>query len=219
MSEMSSMASNNMPSMPSVPLMSASPSFSCNSIGSIPDSESNSCTGRMLPPASTASPSPISTSAQWESGAKSPLQPSEPNSRTTGVMPAFNTAAIVVATTGRTPVRPEASVFRRSVISARTTSRSTGAPTPAACERMRERCNWARCSTDTYRFASAPKPVETPYTGSEDATSASMWARDVAIAASAESESCTCSPCRAIEMTSWAVMPRSLMITLFAIFR
>ena len=173
-SSMSAIAMINIPSMPSVPLISARPSFSCNSTGVMPAALSNSGTGRCIPSAPTASPSPINTSAQCASGAKSPLQPSEPNSRTTGVIPAFNNAAIVWAMTGRTPVRPDASVLSRSVMRARTTSRSTGSPTPAACERINDRCNCARCSTDTYLLASAPKPVETPYTGVDDATSASI---------------------------------------------
>ena len=33
---------------------------------------------------------------------------------------------------------------------------------PAACERTRLRCNWARCSTGMCRVANAPKPVDTP---------------------------------------------------------
>ena len=42
----------------------------------------------------------------------------------------------LAAISARTPVRPVASVERRSSISARTTSRSTSAPEPAACERI-----------------------------------------------------------------------------------
>ncbi len=60
------------------------------------------------------------------------------------------------------PVWPVARVRSRSSISARTTSRSTSAPVPAACERIRERCSCSRCSVGMWRVASAPKPVETP---------------------------------------------------------
>jgi hypothetical protein len=81
-------------------------------------------------------------------------------------MPALSRAAIVSATTGRMPVRPLASVLSRRNMSARTTSRSTGAPMPAACERMSERCSCARRSGEMCRVASAPKPVEMPYFGS-----------------------------------------------------
>ena len=49
-----------------------------------------------------------------------------------------------------------------SSIRPRTTSRSTSAPVPAACERISERCSWARCSGGMCLVASAPKPVEMP---------------------------------------------------------
>ena len=44
----------------------------------------------------------------------------------------------------RTPVRPVARVEIRSSIRARTTSRSTSGPEPAACERIRLRCSRVR---------------------------------------------------------------------------
>ena len=104
----------------------------------------------------------MSVRAQCESGARSPEQPSEPYSWTTGVMPAFSTSAMVCATSGRTPVCPEQTVLSRRNISARTTSRSTRGPMPAACERTMLRCSWARSSGLMCRVARAPKPVETP---------------------------------------------------------
>jgi hypothetical protein len=85
------------------------------------------------------SPSPIATSAQWASGARSPEQPSEPYSRTTGVMPGVQDRRVRLAVSRRTPVRPVMSVERRSSMRARTTSRSTSAPEPAACERHEAR--------------------------------------------------------------------------------
>lgn len=94
----------SMPSMPSVPLSSASPSFSRSSTGVMPCSASSSAAGRTVPSGPSASPSPIRASAQWLSGARSPEQPSEPYSCTTGVIPAFSTSATVCATSGRTPV-------------------------------------------------------------------------------------------------------------------
>ena len=115
-----------------------------------------------MPAASRTGPSPIKASAQCASGARSPEQPSEPYSCTIGVMPADSSAAYVVATTGRTPVRPVASVESRSSISARTTSRSTSSPEPAACERISPRCSASRFSTGMCSVASAPKPVDTP---------------------------------------------------------
>jgi len=107
-------------------------------------------------------PSPVAASAQCASGARSPEQPSDPYSRTTGVIRALSMAAYVRATCSRTPVRPVASVDSRSRSMARTTSVSTSGPEPAACERIRLRCSWARSSTGMCLVASAPKPVETP---------------------------------------------------------
>ena len=77
-------------------------------------------------------------------------------------MPWLSIAAMSCAVSSRTPVCPVASVERRSSISARTTSRSTSGPDPAACERTSERCSWARISVGMCRVASAPKPVEMP---------------------------------------------------------
>ncbi len=158
----SARAMTSMPSMPSVPLRRARPSFSFSTTGWIPASASSSPAGRTTPSGPSASPSPIRVSAQCESGARSPEQPSEPYSWTTGVMPALSTSAIVCATDGRTPVCPEATVFRRRNIRARTTSRSTRGPMPAACERTMLRCSWARSSGLMCREARAPKPVDTP---------------------------------------------------------
>ena len=148
--------------MPSVPLTSARPSLAVSVTGSMPASASASAAGRRRPSRSCTSPSPISASAQWASGARSPLAPSEPCSGTTGVTPAFSSAAIVSATSGRAPVRPVASVRRRRKSIARTTSRSTGGPMPAACERTSERWSSSRRSGGMRVVASEPKPVETP---------------------------------------------------------
>ena len=79
-----------MPSMPSVPLISAKPSLASSSIGLMPAAASAEAVSISTPFASWTRPSPISAKAQCESGAKSPLQPSEPNSGTTGVIPAFS---------------------------------------------------------------------------------------------------------------------------------
>ena len=160
-----------------------------------------------MPSGPSASPSPISTWAQCASGARSPEQPSEPYSCTTGVMPALSSAAMVSTTTGRTPVRPEASVFIRRNISARTTSRSTRGPIPAACERTRLRCNWARSSGLMWRTASAPKPVDTPYTGSGLAARASITSRARATPSIASGAVSTRAPSRATASTSSAATP------------
>ena len=155
-------ASTNIPNIPSVPLISASPSFSSSTTGTIPAAANARPAGCNSPTASRTSPSPIAASAQCASGARSPEQPSDPNSRTTGVIPADNIAAYTRAVSSRTPVRPVASVDRRSNINARTTSRSTSGPDPAACDRTRLRCNWPRSSTGMCRVANAPNPVDTP---------------------------------------------------------
>ncbi len=110
----------------------------------MPASSSASAAGRRSPSASRTSPSPISASAQWASGARSPEQPRLPNSGTTGVMPAVSSAASVSAVSTRMPVCPVARVDSRSSIIARTTSRSTSGPAPAACERMSDRWSCAR---------------------------------------------------------------------------
>jgi hypothetical protein len=104
----------------------------------------------------------MTASAACASGARSPEQPSEPNSRTTGVMPAFSSPAYGLRRRGRTPVRPVISVRSRSSIRPRTTSASTSSPELAACERIRLRCSWVREAAGMCREASAPKPVETP---------------------------------------------------------
>ena len=148
--------------MPSVPLMRARPSFSARVTGANPASARAWAAGRRRPPASRASPSPIRTSATWASGAKSPEQPSEPNSCTTGVTWALMSAAYAWAVDARTPDTPEHRLPRRDTIIARTTSTSTSAPTPAAWLRISERCRSRRCSGEMKVVANAPKPVDNP---------------------------------------------------------
>ena len=92
-SSRSASASTSVPSIPSVPLMSARPSFSSSTTGSMPAAASASAAGTRAPVESMTSPSPISASAHAASGARSPEQPSDPYSCTTGVMPAFSSAA------------------------------------------------------------------------------------------------------------------------------
>ena len=151
-----------MASIPSVPLMRASPSFSRSSTAARPALRRASAAAQTVPSGARTMPSPVSASAQCASGARSPEHPSEPYSGTTGVMPADKSAAYADASAGRTPVRPVASVERRSSIIARTTSRSTSGPEPAAWLRITLRCSCARRSAGMYRVASAPNPVETP---------------------------------------------------------
>ena len=82
-----------MPSMPSVPLMRARPSFSPSFSGVMPAAARASAAASSSPSVVRTSPSPMATSAQCDSGARSPEQPSEPYSRTIGVMPALRMAA------------------------------------------------------------------------------------------------------------------------------
>ena len=110
-----------------------------------PAAASASAAAAASPSASRTSPSPISARAQCASGARSPEQPSEPYSCTTGVMPALSRAASVSAVSGRTPVWPVARVrqAQQHQRARRPRARPRG-PSPAACERTSERCSWAR---------------------------------------------------------------------------
>ena len=108
-----------------------------------------------------------------------------------------------LATTGRTPVRPVASVESRSSISARTTSRSTSSPEPAACERISPRCSSSRFSTrDVQRGqraeAGRDAVVRRPTSAASDSTTRAVRA----ISASASGDSSTAAPSRATATTS-----------------
>ena len=117
-------------------------------------------------------------------------------------MPCDSIPAISRAVSSRIPVCPVARVERRSSISARTTSRSTSGPEPAACERTSDRCSWARISVGMCRVARAPNPVEMPYAGVGAAASSSTTALARTIAASASRVSSTPTPSRATASTS-----------------
>ena len=76
-----------------VPLMSASPSFGPSVIGVRPAARERVAPGaRAVPSASSASPSPMSTSARCASGARSPLAPTDPRDGTRGCTRAFSSA-------------------------------------------------------------------------------------------------------------------------------
>src|SRR5439155_772194 len=175
----SAQARRSMPSMPSVPLISANPSF-VSSFTGLSFADLSACAAGLAPawPSST-SPSPTRARPMWARGARSPLQPTEPNRGTNGVMPSLSIAIRASASTGRTPDSPIARVRARRSMVARTTSWSTGGPTPAACDRMR--ASWSSgCRSGAMRVpASAPKPVDTPYTGSRDAAAQSAQLRIV----------------------------------------
>ncbi len=174
----------------------------------MPAAASASAAAHRTPSSQSTSPSPISTSAQCAKGARSPLAPSDPCSGTTGVMPAFSSPAILSASTGRAPEKPIARLRARSSIIARTTSRSTAGPTPAACERTTARWSSSRRSAGMRTVASDPNPVETPYAGSVASLSDDTTAALASIAARAASVSSTRTPSRATAITSPGVRPR-----------
>ena len=136
----------SMPSMPSVPLSSARPSFSASVTGSRPAAAS-ACGGRHAARrrASRTWPSPISARAQCASGARSPEQPSEPYSGTTGVRPALSRATIACGDlrAGRRCGRSPACGAAAASSPARPRARPA-APLPAACERTSDRWRSAR---------------------------------------------------------------------------
>ena len=183
-----------MPRMPSVPLMSARPSLARSVTGSRPSAASASRVGPSRPSRSHTSPSPIRARAQWASGARSPLAPSEPCSRTTGVMPAPSRASCRSTSSGRAPERAIARLRARSSSMARTTSCSTRSPMPAAWDRTSATCSSAVRSGAITVSARAPKPVVTPYTGSPPATNPATSSAERSMAARAESASRACAP-------------------------
>ena len=113
--------------MSCVPLRSASPSFASRTSGSRPSSRRASSAGMTWPPTST-SPRPMSGSARWASGARSPDAPTLPWAGTTGWIPRVRKARSRSTTSGRQPECPRASVFARSRSIARTTSRGRARP-------------------------------------------------------------------------------------------
>jgi len=144
-----------------VPLSTARPSLAWNVTGAIPASRSAS------PPGSTrplyrASPSPMSTSARWADGARSPLAPTDPFSGITGRMSRASMLSRVSTTTGRTPENPLAITLARISIAARVSSGLSDRPVPAAWDRIRLACSASSWSTLIRTWLSLPKPVVIP---------------------------------------------------------
>ena len=79
-------------------------------------------------PSTSTWPRPMSGSARWASGARSPDAPTLPCSGTTGWMPCARNARRRSTINGRQPLWPSASVLARSRSIARTISRGNGAP-------------------------------------------------------------------------------------------
>ena len=73
-------------------------------------------------PSYHASPSPISSSAIWAIGARSPLAPTDPFWHTTGVTPRLSSSTSVSVISGRQPELPRAWTLMRLAIAARTYS-------------------------------------------------------------------------------------------------
>ena len=88
-------------------------------------------------PSNVASPSPISTSPRWASGARSPDEPTDPLLGITGVTRFSSSASTSSTSPGRTPECPRRSeeASRNSI--PRTISSGSGGPEPTACERSR----------------------------------------------------------------------------------
>ena len=120
--------------------------------------------------------------ARVEAGRRRPAR--SPGARRCGRSPAWTAAA--ASSPARPPVRP-----RR--------------PTPRRASESGCAAAAVRISGGMWRVASAPKPVETPYTGLVSAASSSMRIRLLAIAASDSSDTLTAAPSRATRTTSSAL--------------
>ncbi len=207
-----------MPRMPSVPLISARPSLARSATGASPARSNASAVGSTAPSGPHTSPSPTRASAQWLSGARSPLAPSEPCSRTTGVMSFASSASWRSTISGRTPEYASARLRARSNSRARTTSGSTASPMPVACERTSASCSSAVRSAGMAVAAREPKPVVTPYTGVSPATKPSTRAAERVIASRASAPSTAGRWWRATATTSAAESPRPWSTTGGAVF-
>ena len=141
--------------------MIASPSLALSATGARPARASASRPGRTSP-ARLASPSPISTSPRWASGARSPDEPTEPLLGMTGVTPRSSSASTSSTSSARTPEWPRRSELASSSSIPRTTSSGSGGPEPTACERSRLTWSCAASDAAIRTFSSRPKPVVTP---------------------------------------------------------
>ena len=124
-----------------VPLISDSPSFASQPIGSSPIRASASRAVEQLARRIHASPSPTSGSARCASGARSPRRRPSRGSARTARRPRFRHSSSSSTVSTRAPELPFASAFARSSIAARTTSSGYGSPTPHAWLRRRRSCS------------------------------------------------------------------------------
>ena len=141
--------------------MIASPSLADSSAGARPARASASPPGSRSP-SNVASPSPISTSPRWASGARSPDEPTDPLLGITGVTWRSSSASTSSTSSTRTPEWPRRSEEASSSSIPRTTSSGSGGPEPTACERRRLTWSCAASDAAIRTFSSRPKPVVTP---------------------------------------------------------
>ena len=197
-----------------VPFTRARPSFASSTTGSSPARRSASRPGSRSP-RKNASPSPISTRARCARGARSPLAPTEPFSGTTGMTSRSSSATRRSSVLSRIPLYPPASTFARRSISARTACDGKGAPTPAACEWSRLRCNLRRSGRAMGTSASVPNPVFTPYVGTPLSAMRSTSRRAARTRSRAAAAISTCAPPAAASATcsSFSEFPSRTMRT------
>ena len=170
----STTAKQPMAAMNCVPLSRERPSLASRVTGASPAARRAGPAGSRPPSTPSNSPSPIMASTRCAEGARSPEAPSEPREGTQGTRSALSMATSSSATSTRTPECPRAMVLSRTVMAARTTSRESGAPTPAAWLRTRFSCSSRTLSRGMCVVASWPKPVVTPYTTSPRATTSTI---------------------------------------------
>ena len=225
-----SRASTAVASICAVPLFSARPSFSDRRTGSMPIRPSAS-PPLTRSPLWNASPRPSKTMARCDSGARSPLAPTEPLPGITGITSLLSKAVSASSVLTRIPECPRNKVLMRMASIARTTSMDSGSPTHTACVISRLFCNsssrlpWLSSGlppgkSSRTRWAPSnlsallPKPVVMPYTGSPPATFAARKSAARLTRASAAADSETSSPSRAIAHTCRRVseVPSSMMV-------
>eukprot|EP01139_Manchomonas_bermudensis_P020203 Amastigsp_a678124_15.p3 type:complete len:183 gc:universal Amastigsp_a678124_15:1016-1564(+) len=120
------------------PLMRASPSLALSSIGSSPCAASTAAAGSYAHEVGFhISPSPMRPKARCERGARSPDAPTVPLSGMYERQHALNARIIFSIVTRRIPECPFARTLIRRPRNIRVRCHESGAPTPAACDRIR----------------------------------------------------------------------------------
>ncbi len=140
-----------------VPLMRASPSLASRTRGSRPRACRTSPAPTRAPAGPSTCPSPMSTSARWASGARSPLAPTEPRPGIHGVTSASSSHRSWSMTSGRTPECPPARLAARRITMPRASARLRGGPQPTAWLRIRLRCSSSSCAPGDDRVGQLPE--------------------------------------------------------------